>query len=110
MIEIMEEVHNYVPVRKCEKCDEITNKTVPADQVHTILFGGDQLTRRRVETAIELRKNSSSPVSALKGIQPVCEDWLAKKCLLEVIMCIIMLYLMYMYLGYENFHHHCHTL
>ena len=68
--------------------DSITHKMVPAGQLHCLLFGGDQLTRKRVETAIELRQNGSTPIHALKGIQPVCEDWHAKKCLLEVT-CII---------------------
>ena len=54
---------------------------VPADQLHCLLFGGDQLTRKRVETTIEL---CSTPIHALKGTQPVCEDWHAKKCLLEI--------------------------
>ncbi|XP_019862116.1 PREDICTED: uncharacterized protein LOC109590666, partial [Amphimedon queenslandica] len=58
---------------------------VSADRLHCLLIGGDQLTCKRIETAIELRQNGSTPIHALKGIQPVCEDWHAKKCLLEVI-------------------------
>ena len=54
--------------------------------MHTLLFGGDQLTRKRAEVAIELKQSGIDPLDQLKGFQPVCEDWHAKKCLMEVSM------------------------
>ena len=54
------------------------------DALHNILLGGDQLTRKHAETAKELRKNSTTPATQLKGFIPVCEDWHSKKTLLEV--------------------------
>ena len=48
------------------------------------VFGGDQLTHKRAESAKELRKNSITPTTQLKGLVPVCEDWHAKKAFLEV--------------------------
>ncbi len=84
MISIVEELHKYVPTRGGEMTDPVTGKQKGIDQLHCLLFGGDQLTRKRIETAIELRQNSSSAVNGLKGVQPVCEDWHAKKCLMEV--------------------------
>ena len=81
------ELHNYVPVTALEITDEKTNSTIAADRLHYILFGGDQLTRKHAETAKESRKNSVTPVTQLRGIIPVCEDWHAKKMFLEVIFC-----------------------
>lgn len=51
------EVHNYVPMKDRESIDQSTHKVVCDDLFHAILLGGDQLTRKRVETAKELRKN-----------------------------------------------------
>lgn len=82
-ITIIEEMHEYVPKQRGEMT--LTGKNAYVDILHCLLFGGDPLTRKRMETAIELRQNSSSASLSLKGVQPVCEDWHAKKCLLEVI-------------------------
>ena len=84
MIDILSEVHKYVPVKPFEVVDEQMQKTVAADALHTILIGGDQLTRRRIETAKDMRRNSTTPAAKLKGLMPVCEDWHAKKVFLEV--------------------------
>ena len=85
-----------------EATDKNTQCKVAVDKLHCILFGGDQLTRKRAETAIELRQNSTTPITRLKGVQPVCEDWHAKKCFLEVFnvhtyvcMCMYMYVCMY---------------
>ena len=67
-----------------EILDEKTQSTVAADMLHCILLGGDQLTWKRAETAKESRKNSTTPVTQLRGLIPVCEDWHAKKIFLEV--------------------------
>ena len=84
MIEIMDEAQTYVPFEDIERVDETTNEKYSSHLVHKIVFGGDQLTRKRAETAIKCRKNSSSPKMRLDGLLPVCEDWHAKKVLLEV--------------------------
>ena len=41
-----------------EVVDEKTQCSVAADVFHSVLFGGDQLTHKRAETAKELRKHS----------------------------------------------------
>ena len=51
---------------------------------HGILFGRDQLTRKRAETAKHTRKNSTTPTTKLEGLILICEDWHAKKVFLEV--------------------------
>ena len=84
MIDILTEVQKYVPVKPVETVDEQTQKTVAADVFHTILIGGDQVTRRWVETAKDLRRNSTTPATELKGLMPICEDWHAKGIFLEV--------------------------
>ena len=58
--------------------DQNTQKAVATDLLHGILFGGDQLTRKRIETVKESRKNSTTPVTQLKGLIPICEDCHAK--------------------------------
>ena len=83
MIDILLQIHKYVPITAQEVTDTNTQRKVAVDKLR-ILSGGDQLTRKRAETAIELRQNSTTPITRLKGVQPVCEDWHAKKCLLEV--------------------------
>jgi L1 cell adhesion molecule like protein len=85
MIDILSDVHKYVPVRPLEVIDEKVHCSVAADKVHQLLLGGDQLTRKRVETAKECRKNSTTPTTQLTGVVPVCEDWHAKKVFLEVL-------------------------
>ena len=85
MIDILSELSNqYIPVTECEKIDENTQISVADDAFHPILLGGDQLTRKRIETAKELRKNSTTPINQLKGIIPMCADWHAKRVFLEV--------------------------
>ena len=92
MISILEHVNKYVPVVPEMAQDAVTNKPISADCVHQLLFGGDMLTRKRSETAIELRQGSTSTILKLKGIQPVCEDWHAKNCFMEVNKHFIWLY------------------
>ena len=84
MIDILLDMHAYVPLQQSETIDEETQKVVSNDLMHCILFGGDQLTRKRAESAKELRKNSTTPTTQLKGLLPVCEDWHAKRVILEV--------------------------
>ena len=88
MIDILLKVHEYIPMQAQQVVDEQTQQSVAADLLHRILFGGDQLTRKRAESAIELRQNSTTPVTQLKGTIPICEDWHAKKVFLEVCLCV----------------------
>jgi hypothetical protein len=84
MIDILLELHKYVPVKVQERVDEITNQAVSDDKLHPLLIIGDMLTRKRIESAKELRKNSVTPATQLKGLIPACADWHAKKTFLEV--------------------------
>ena len=84
MINIMDEIHKYIPQIAFKAVDGVTKKPIPAHKVHKVLFGGDMLTRKRAETAIECRQNSTTLLKQLKVVHPVCEDWHAMKCLLEV--------------------------
>ena len=84
MIDILDDIHRYVPIQPLEVVDEMTHRPVAADMVHQLLLGGDQLTRKRIETAKECRKNGTTPTTQLTGIVPVCEDWHCKKIFLEV--------------------------
>ena len=81
MIDIISHLHKYVPIVHQNSYDEISQCD---DLIHAILLGGDQLTRKRAESAKEGRKNSSTPHTKLKGLVPVVEDWHAKKIFLEV--------------------------
>ena len=84
MIEILSEVHQYVPSKRCDTVDAVTQKVFDDSIVHGILIGGDQLTRKRIETAKELAKNGISPDMELKGLIPICHGWHTKKVFLEV--------------------------
>lgn len=84
MIDILDKLHDYVPSIHQNKVDIATQREVCDDLMHEILFGGDQVTRKRAETAKEGRKNDTSLKKKLKGIIPVCEDWHTKKIFLEV--------------------------
>ena len=92
MIDILSDIHKYIPVRPKETVDEKAQCIVANDIVHQLLLGGDQLTCKRVETAKECGKNSTTPISQLTGVLPVCEDWHAKKIFLEVIIITIYYY------------------
>ena len=47
LIDIMLELHKYVPVKKCTLVDGNSQRDVSGDVCHAILIGGDQLTRKR---------------------------------------------------------------
>ena len=49
----------YVPVNAQEAIDKVTGKKIAGDKLHTLLFGGDQLTRKRAEVAIELKQSGA---------------------------------------------------
>ncbi len=46
--------------------------------------GGDQLTAARARGSHRVRCNAERGKDRLEGLQPVCEDWHAKVCLLGV--------------------------
>jgi hypothetical protein len=66
MIEILEVLNKYVPVMEEEAIDLNTSKKFISHTLHSLLFGGDQLTRKRIEFAIQLRQNSSSSLCIQK--------------------------------------------
>ena len=84
MIDILLQLHCYVPTKHGSIIDPGSGTEVSRDVVHKILFGGDQLTRKRAESAKEGRRNSITAPTKLDGFVPVCEDWHAKKIFLEV--------------------------
>uniref|UniRef100_A0A1X7UBH7 DUF6589 domain-containing protein n=1 Tax=Amphimedon queenslandica TaxID=400682 RepID=A0A1X7UBH7_AMPQE len=84
MIEILEEVHKYVPTRQKTVADDKSGRIVSGDLCHTLLIGGDQLTRKRIKSARDMRRNGKTPHSQLTGLMPVCEDWHTKGIFLEV--------------------------
>ena len=47
----MLQLHNYVPTEHHTAVDESSSYKVSHDVLHKILFGGDQLTRKREEMA-----------------------------------------------------------
>ena len=74
----------YTPTKPKEKVDEATQCTVENDDFHAVLFAGDQLTRKRIETAKEMARSSTTTLKRLKGLIPICTDWHTKRVLLEV--------------------------
>lgn len=80
----MLDLHQYVPIKTSRFLDEKSQREVSGDRCHTVLIGGDQLTRKRIESVIDMRRNSKTAVTSLRGVVPVCEDWHAKGIFLEV--------------------------
>lgn len=88
MIEIMEDLQNYVP-KKSTKVLFQNKATGESDeyvqeQFHSILLGGDQLTCSRARSSQRARINSDCMSDALLGLVPCCEDWHAKVVFLTV--------------------------
>ena len=87
MIGIVNHIHHYVPaVPDIQEQVLSTGETVDVDQtsLHTILFGGDQLTCARARSAIDNKLNSQTPHKRFMGIEPVIEDWHTKVNFLRV--------------------------
>ena len=53
MIDILEQIHKYVPAKVSICKDPVTQKDVRNDPLHEILFGGDQLTRPNCQGYVE---------------------------------------------------------
>ncbi|KAL5463740.1 hypothetical protein EMCRGX_G032667 [Ephydatia muelleri] len=88
MIGIVNHIHHYVPaVPDIQEQVLSTGETVDVDQtsLHTILFGGDQLTCARARSAIDNKLNSQTPHKRFMGIEPVIEEWHTKVNFLRVI-------------------------
>lgn len=86
MIEIVKEMHKYVPrVREdiTVECEGEIMKTYEVN-VHPILFGGDQLTVARARGAACVKTNELDAKKRLEGLVPVWEDWHTKMTLLTV--------------------------
>lgn len=90
MLDILKVVHSYVPL-----VQQTTHETVNIDdtedeaiviqqQVHPILFGGDQMTVERSRNIQNVLSTSDTASARLEGIVPVAEDWHAKMCLYKV--------------------------
>lgn len=84
MMSILNKLHVYVPCNERTTTDEVTQKEVRTDLLHKLLFGGDQLTRKRAQAAKDASQNHITPAGRLEGFIPIFEDWHAKKIFLEV--------------------------
>ena len=88
MIEILTHLHQYIPI--IEYASEVfipslnQSVNIMMEQVHPILFGGDQLTAARARGVKTAMSNGCSAVKRLQGLVPVIEDWHAQVVLLEV--------------------------
>ena len=67
MVEILESLHNYVPVVN----------TNGEERYDPVLLGGDQLTSARAITAKKTRVTSRG-LTGLRGLVPFASDWHAK--------------------------------
>ena len=88
MIEIMEELHRYIPCKTETKLYENQTEgltvSYKVDHLQKVLFGGDQLTCARARSSQRYRMNSACTTDALLGLVPCCEDWHAKVTFLMV--------------------------
>ena len=80
MVEIMEEMHGYVPIQQYIEEYEVIGTDddtieIPHAHMHPILFGGDQLTAARARAAKDAKVNSIDPSLKFDGLIPVAEDW-----------------------------------
>lgn len=78
MIEIMSDLHQYVPIQEVATASTTSTdgtEQLPKEKVHTLLFGGDQLTASRARGCQDLRINSDTTAGKLKGLIPTAEDW-----------------------------------
>lgn len=89
MIEILTDLHQYVPVREFTREVFIpsTSQVVTTQEavLNKVLFGGDQLTTARARGAIRPMSNASTAAKRLEGFIPVSEDWHTQLTLLGVI-------------------------
>ena len=74
MIDIMDELHRYVPKKCYQNEAEGISVTYTEDQMHRILLGGDQLTCARAHSSQRHRMNGECQSQSLLGLIPCCED------------------------------------
>ena len=88
MMDIMDELHQYVPKKVIERMFESpldgSSTTYTEDHLHGILLGGDQLTCARARSCQRARMNADRASDALAGLTPCCEDWHTKGIFLSV--------------------------
>lgn len=88
MVDIITTLHQYVPQVEIESSVTAPGRTeadkVKVQALHKVLLGGDQLTVVRARGARLSRDNAYDRAGRLEGFIPVCLDWHAKVCLLEV--------------------------
>lgn len=86
MIEILKELHKYVPTITEEVEVELGSEHMMVKEVnvHPILFGGDQLTTARARAAQLSMAGEKTAADRLEGLVPVIEDWHTKQALLVV--------------------------
>ena len=88
MVDILHELHKFVPAKSETKDVPVPNSTevrsLKEIAFHRLLFGGDQLTAKRARAGVRIRNNSTNSVDRLEGLLPVAEDWHAKVVFLEV--------------------------
>ena len=86
MIEIMDEMQQYVPSIQRTSTVAAGDKEyqVEQDVVHPLLFGGDQLTVKNARAAQTAKSAEPLSLGRLEGLVPVFEDWHARLCLLNV--------------------------
>eukprot|EP00731_Ephydatia_muelleri_P003037 Em0001g3037a len=87
MVQIMDELHKYVPsIRSVENFEDENGDMLTMDIHHFshILLSGDQLTTARAIGSQRIRKNSVDAVARLQGFIPVTEDWHTKVCYMKV--------------------------
>ena len=81
MVDIMNN-HQYNPTKvsitKHTVLDSNEEVEIIEDTLHTVLFGGDQMTAARARGSQRIRTNSEHGKDRLEGLKPVCEDWHAK--------------------------------
>lgn len=95
MIKILSHVHQFVPVVERERDVDVGNGITvsqPVSSLHSLLFGGDQLTVARVRGAQEAKSNSVSSSKRFDGLIPVLEDWHTEVILVEVNRCVKFVY------------------
>ena len=79
LISILEYLHKYVPGIPDDA--ESSSNDQP---YHGILLGGDQLSTSMTRRVKAERGNSTTIKNRLEGLEPVCEDWHTKLCLVMV--------------------------
>jgi len=92
MMVILEELSSYVPVVTTEESvndPECGTTTLPNDDFHHILFGGDQLTAARARGSLRIRSNAERSMHRLEGLIPTSEDWHTKVVFIQVCRCVL---------------------